>query len=58
LRRKEIIWLTGQELKHVGTWRQELVQRPWRVLLTGLLLSQLSFGTQDYQPCMVSLTMG
>jgi hypothetical protein len=21
----------------VGTWRQELMQRPWRVLLTGLL---------------------
>jgi hypothetical protein len=20
-----------------GTWRQELMQRPWRVLLTGLL---------------------
>jgi hypothetical protein len=25
------------------TWRQELMQRPWRMLLTGLL-------SQDYQP--------
>jgi hypothetical protein len=25
-----------------GTWRQELMQRPWRVLLTALLLSLLN----------------
>ena len=25
-----------EELK-AGTWRQKLMQRPWRVLLTGLL---------------------
>jgi hypothetical protein len=36
-----------------GTWRQELMQRPWRVLLTGFLLgllSLLSYRTQDHQP--------
>jgi hypothetical protein len=32
-----------------GTWRQELMQRTWRVLLTGLL-SLLSYRPQDYQP--------
>ena len=36
-----------------GTWRQELMQRPWRVLLTGLLpmaCSACSYRTQDDQP--------
>jgi hypothetical protein len=29
-------------LSRVASWRQELVQRPWRVLLTGLLLMTCS----------------
>jgi hypothetical protein len=37
-----------------GTWRQELMQRPWSMLPTGLfphgLLSLLSYRTQDHQP--------
>jgi hypothetical protein len=37
-----------------GTWRQKLIQRPWRMLLTGLLphglLSLLFYRTQDHQP--------
>ena len=32
-----------------GTWRQELMQRPWRALLTGLL-GLLSYRSQDHQP--------
>ena len=32
-----------------GTWRQELMQRSWGVLLTGLF-SLLSYRTQDHQP--------
>jgi hypothetical protein len=44
--RKVFSWLTlpahvhsksGQELKQAGTWRQELQQRPWRMLLGRLL---------------------
>ena len=31
-----------QGLCRPGTWRQELMQRPWRVLLTGLLLMACS----------------
>ena len=27
----------GRNSSRAGTWRQELKQRPWRVLLTGLL---------------------
>jgi hypothetical protein len=36
----------------VGTWRQELMQRPWRVLLAGLciLLFIEPYRTQDHQP--------
>ena len=37
-----------------GTWRQELMQRPWRNAASRLaspgLLSLLSYRTQDYQP--------
>jgi hypothetical protein len=37
-----------------GTWRQELMQRPWRDVTYWLaspgLLSLLSYRTQDYQP--------
>jgi hypothetical protein len=37
-----------------GTWRQELMQRPWRDVPYWLaspgLLSLLSYRTQDYQP--------
>jgi hypothetical protein len=37
-----------------GTWRQELMQRPWRGAAYWLaspgLLSLLSYRTQDYQP--------
>ena len=33
---------TGQESNRAETWRQELMQRPWRVLLTGLLLLDCS----------------
>ena len=37
-----------------GIWRQELMQRPWRVLLTGLLhmacFSLLSYRAQNHQP--------
>jgi len=37
-----------------GTWRQELIQRPWKVAAYWLaspgLLSLLSYRTQDYQP--------
>ena len=35
-----------------GTWRQELMQRPWRVLLINCLpglFSLLSYRAQDYQ---------
>jgi hypothetical protein len=38
----------------VGTWRQELMQRPWKNVTYWLaspgLLSLLSHRTQDYQP--------
>jgi len=38
----------------VGTWKQELMQRPWRDVTYWLaspgLLSLLSHRTQDYQP--------
>jgi hypothetical protein len=37
-----------RNLHRAGTWRQELMQRPWRVLLTDLL-SLLSYGTLNYQ---------
>jgi hypothetical protein len=34
-----------------GSWRQELMQKPWRVLLTGSWLDSLmSYKTQDHQP--------
>jgi hypothetical protein len=37
-----------------GTWRQEVMQRPWRdvsyCLASPGLLSLLSYRTQDYQP--------
>jgi hypothetical protein len=37
-----------------GTWRQELMQRPWRSTANWLpfhgLLNLLSYTTQDYQP--------
>jgi hypothetical protein len=54
LGRKGIMWLTLPHhffsLKEVragtgiraGTWRQELMQRPWRALLTGLFLMACS----------------
>jgi hypothetical protein len=38
---------SGLELKQVR--EQELMQKPWRDVLTGLL-SLLSYRTQDYQP--------
>jgi hypothetical protein len=38
----------------VGTWRQELMQKPWRNapywIASPGLLSWLSYRTQDYQP--------
>ena len=37
-----------RNINRVGTWRQQLMQRPWRVLFIGLL-SLLSYRTQDYQ---------
>jgi hypothetical protein len=45
LQKKEFIWCTHSPsvegvrtgTHRAGTWRQELMQRPWRVLLTGLL---------------------
>jgi hypothetical protein len=45
-----------------GTWRQELMQRPWRgaaywVASPGLL-SLLSYRTQDHQPRMAPPTRG
>jgi hypothetical protein len=52
LERKGLIQLTlpyhcslSKEVRtgtQAGTWRQELMQRPWRVLLTGLLLMTCS----------------
>ena len=37
-----------------GTWRQELMQRPWRIAVYWVashgLLSLLSYRTQDHQP--------
>ena len=46
----------------VGTWRQELMQRPWRNAAYWLtphrLLSLLSQRTQDHQPRVVLLIMG
>ena len=32
----------GRNSHRAGTWRQELMQRPWRVLLTGLLIMACS----------------
>jgi hypothetical protein len=44
---------SGQELR-AGTWRQELMQRPWRDVTYWIaspgLLSFLSYRTQNYQP--------
>ena len=44
----------SQELKMAGSWRQELMQRPWRGAANCLasygLLSLLSYRTQDHQP--------
>jgi hypothetical protein len=44
----------GRNSYRAGTWRQELMQRPWRDVLYWLaspgLLSLLSYRTQDYHP--------
>jgi hypothetical protein len=44
----------GRNSHRAGTWRQELMQRPWRDVLYWLaspgLLSLLSYRTQDHQP--------
>jgi hypothetical protein len=35
------VFIKGSQVRNpnrAGTWRQELMQRPWRVLLTALLL--------------------
>jgi hypothetical protein len=44
----------GNNLSRVGTWRQELMQRPWRDAAYWLaphgFLSLLSYGAQDHQP--------
>ena len=44
----------GRNSSRVGTWRQELMQRPWRDAAYWLahhgLLSQLSYRTQIHQP--------
>jgi len=51
LERKGFIWLTTSDSVYysqdrnsskAGTWRQELMQRPWGMLLTGLLLMACS----------------
>ena len=43
-----------RNLHRAGTWRQELIQRPWRnaayLSVSPGLLSLLSYRTQDYQP--------
>jgi hypothetical protein len=44
-----------------GSWRQELMRRPWRVLLAGLLsclLGLLSYRTQNHQPKATPTTIG
>jgi hypothetical protein len=52
----------GSNSKGAGSWRQELMQRPWRNAAYWLtphrLLSLLSQRTQDHQPRVVLLIMG
>jgi hypothetical protein len=56
--RKRFILLTSEGSQNwnsnrAGTWRQELMQRPWRVLFTGLLsslFSLLCYRAQNLQP--------
>lgn len=59
LRRRGVIWLSislftvkGSQYRNLNrerTWSHELIQRPWGLLLTGLL-SLLSFRTWDHWP--------
>lgn len=53
---------SGRNSKRAGTWRQELVQRPWRRVASWLaphgLLSLLFYRTQDHQPKVAPTTIG
>jgi hypothetical protein len=49
-----LLFTTNRNSHRAGTWRQELMQRPWRDVTYRLaspgLLSLLFYRTQDYQP--------